>query len=179
MPLHFHRLPDSRLQDGFSLLKRIGDWLESNGRRQRISQTTLETYEQWQAEQANFFVTQTNDVQAEIVGIVTLRYEVLEQWPRFVDLGPVPMIRGLATDPDHRGKGVGTFAMKHVLETCPPNAWVFLDCVSDFLPDYYAELGFQNVDQQVLEFPGDGHYNVTLMRMRILNSANLNLANPI
>lgn len=151
-----------RVEEAFAVLRAVGDWLDSQGRRQRISNTTLETYRQWQSENANYIVTENES----IIGLATIRLETLEDWPQFAQLGQVLMLRGLATHLDHRGTGVGAFAVRQSIKSCDQDADVYLDCVSDFLPEYYAQLGFVSIARQQRDYPGSDPYDITLMRFR-------------
>lgn len=156
--LSFVRVEDSNIAAAFAVLKRVGEWIESQGRRQRISKTTFETYQKWQADNANFSVTEDD----QIVGLATLSREPLDEWPGYAELGPQRMIRALATHPDHQGKKIGPFAVAEALRRCRPEA-VYLDCVSEFLPQYYAQLGFYSIARQQRTYD-DGEYDITLMR---------------
>ena len=156
----FSLLADSQVNDSFSVLARVVDHLMATGRRQRISKTGFDTYSQWQSERANYVVQDAG----QIVGLVTLRQEFLEEWPEVHSLGRVPMIRALATDPAHRGKGIGAFALREAMKRCGQHEPIYLDCVSDFLPTYYASFGFTPVAQQWRDYPDDAPYHITLMR---------------
>lgn len=161
MPLLFSQLDESRVDEAFSVLQRVGRHIEAKGRRQRISNTTRGTYCEWQAEHANYVVTA--ELNGPIVGLVTLRNERLDDWPEFAPTGSVPMLRALATHPEHHGEGIGEFAVRQAIALCTTGTTIYLDCVSDFLPEYYGKLGFKVVAQQVR---GDGHdeqYDITLM----------------
>ncbi len=160
MSLTFSLLDDSRVEESFAVLGRVGAWIETQGRRQRISKTTLQTYRQWQSEGANYVVIEAG----QIVGLITLRLESLDDWPEFLTLGRVPMIRALATHPDHRGKEVGAFAIREAIKRCGEKTAIYLDCVSDFLPAYYATLGFVPIDEQRRQYPDGEWYDITLMR---------------
>lgn len=161
MDLKLSALEDSRVEEAFGVLKQVGDWLESHGRRQRISNTSFESYAQWQSEHANFVVTQAN----QIIGLVTLRSEHLDDWPDWSNLGPVLMLRALATHPDHQGRGVGAFAIRESINVVGTRKAIFLDCVSDSLPEYYAKFGFAPVGQQVKAYPDGEVYDITLMQL--------------
>lgn len=161
MSLKFSALQDSRVEEAFEVLKHVGKWLESQGRHQRISNTPFETYAQWQSEHANFVVTQHD----EIIGLVTLRIERLDDWPAHSLLAPVIMLRALATHPGHQGKGVGAFAIRESIKRSGVGNTIFLDCVSDSLPQYYTKFGFTPVDQQVKTYPDGETYDITLMQL--------------
>ena len=163
MSFIFLPLEDSRLDESFDLLDRVARWLERQGRKQRIAHVTLPTYQQWQVERTNYAVME-ND---QIVGIVTLRKEQLDEWPEFQSLGPVYLIRALATHPDHRGKGIGEFAVTAAIKYCMNDSAVYLDCVDDFLPDYYANLGFEIIARQQRRYSNDDSYSIVLMRKTI------------
>lgn len=160
MSHRFSPLPDSRVEEAFAVLDLVGRWTQAQGRRQRISSILLDAYRRWQAEQANYIVTEDQ----QIVGLATLRRERLSDWPEFVELGPVWMLRGLATHPDRRGQGVGAFAVARALEQPDPNELVYLDCISQFLPGYYAQLGFERLARQQLTHADGESFDVTLMR---------------
>lgn len=159
MNLEFVALDDSRVAEAFGVLGIVGQWLESLGRRQRISKTTYDSYLQWQSEQANFVVTQED----KIIGLVTLRNEQLDDWPDHVR-GPQLMLRALATHPDHQGKGVGGFAIRETIAGPGKGQLIFLDCVSDSLPDYYATFGFVPVARQIKTFEDGESFDITLMQ---------------
>jgi predicted N-acetyltransferase YhbS len=157
----FSLLDDDRVDDAFAVLQSVGRWLESRGRRQRISKTTRASYLQWQSEKANFVVQEAG----EIVGLVTLRRESLVDWPAHAERGPVWMLRGLATHPGHRNRGIGALAVRQAVELANSKD-VYLDCVSDFLPDYYQQLGFEKIDQQHRSDSDNDSFDITLMRYR-------------
>jgi predicted N-acetyltransferase YhbS len=161
MKLTFSALGDAQVEQAFGVLQQVGDWLESQGRRQRISNTSFECYSQWQSEHANFVVTEAN----EIIGLVTVRSELLEDWPDWLSLGPVLMLRALATHPDHQGRGVGALAIRESIQRSGSGQSIFLDCVSDSLPAYYARFGFQPVSQQIKVYPDGEIYDITLMQL--------------
>jgi GNAT superfamily N-acetyltransferase len=173
MSLVFEKLDDSELEDGFAVLAKVGQWLESQGRRQRISKTTFETYSQWQIEKSNFAVK----LGERIVGLVTLRFEKLEDWPDVELPRTALMIRALATDPEFQGMGVGRFALIQAL--IPYSSFprtidlstnfrsgtpVYLDCVSDTLPGYYETFGFERLCRHLKTFDDGETFDVTLMR---------------
>ena len=157
MALHVERTTDARFDEAFDLLSAVGKWLEAKGRRQRISATTQETYARWQAAEQNYVVLDDTT----IVGIFTVCDEILNDWLDFVPNTPVPFLRALATHPDYRGCGVGSAGIAAAINMVAPRP-LYLDCVSDFLPDYYAANGFQEVARQVRTYP-DGDYDITLM----------------
>lgn len=159
MSFEFSSLDESRTHEAFEVLRCVGNWLDSRGIRQRISQTTIESYLQWQSEQANYVVSEGR----QVIGLITIRQERLEDWPRFLDLGPVTMLRALATHPDFQGRGVGAFAIQQSLRRFNVQP-IFLDCVSDTLPSYYARFGFESVDRQQKTYPDGDTYDITLMR---------------
>jgi predicted N-acetyltransferase YhbS len=161
MDLMLSPLEDSRVEEAFGVLKQVGNWLESHGRRQRIANISFESYAKWQSEHANFVVTQAN----EIIGLVTLRSEHLDDWPDWSGLGPVFMLRALATHPAHQGRGVAAFAIRESIKVLKTRKAIFLDCVSDSLPEYYAKFGFARVGQQVKVYPDGEVYDITLMQL--------------
>ena len=163
MTLKLSRLDDSRVDESFEVLNQVAKWIQSQGRRQRIANTTLEVYRKWQSEKSNFIVTEDD----KIVGIVTLRTETLVDWPDQVAIGPIQMIRALATHPEHRGKGIGEFAMREVILQSANGNPVYLDCVSGFLPEYYANLGFSVVQEQIRDYGEEGSFPITLMRYAV------------
>ena len=163
MSFAFLPLEDSRLDESFDLLNRVARWLERQGRKQRIAQVTLPTYQQWQSERTNYVVME-ND---QIVGIATLRKERLDEWPEFQSLGPVYLIRALATHPDHRGKGIGEFAVNEAIKCCTNQSHIYLDCVNDFLPSYYMGLGFEVIAQQHRLYSNNDSFSIVLMRKKI------------
>lgn len=158
----FLRLEDSQLEEAYGLLQRVFAHLKVRGRRQRISKTTWETYSRWQLEKANYGVHESG----ALVGLVTLRYEVLDDWPDYRPLGSVRMIRALATHPDHLGQGVGAFTVAGAVSRCDRREEIFLDCVSDFLPGYYRTLGFEQVCETERNWPGEPPFSISLMRYR-------------
>ncbi|MHC4992940.1 MAG: GNAT family N-acetyltransferase [Planctomycetota bacterium] len=162
MELRIEPVHDDEVDTAFAVLHDVAAWLESRGRRQRISSTSLETYRRWQAEGGNYAVRAGDDW----AGIFSVVHEPLRDWPLIPVDGEVPWLRALATHPDHRGRGVGAFAVAAALAMVPVGKMLWLDCVSDFLPDYYAGLGFETVARQVRDYPGDGAYDITLMRQR-------------
>jgi predicted N-acetyltransferase YhbS len=162
MSFRFSLLDDSQVEEAFAILRRVGQWNRSQGRRQRISNMTLAMYQHWQSEHANFVITERD----KIVGLVTLRRESLDDWPAHVRLGKAWMLRGLATHPEHRHRGVGAFAVRQAVHWVNQREDIYLDCVSDFLPDYYEALGFEKIDRQILLDPGNDGLDITLMRYR-------------
>lgn len=162
MSYSFSRLPESRVEEAFAVLQRVAKSIEAKGRRQRISKTSLDTYRSWQAEQANYIVTKGD----EIIGLITIRRELLVDWPEFVKLGPVWMVRALATHPDHRGKGVGAVAMREAINLCGGKESIYLDCVSEFLPSYYEQLGFTSIARQDQTCTDGKTYDISLMRYK-------------
>lgn len=137
------KVDDRELHSAFSVLERVGDWLSKQGRRQRISKTKFSTYQDWQKEDVNFAVFDG----AEIAGIFSLPKRGMHDWPDQENGSPVNWLRALATDPSYRGKGVGELAIRCSLKLIA-NDPLYLDCVSDFLPDYYQRHGFRIVAQQ-------------------------------
>lgn len=155
------RVNSAEVDEAVQILHRVREWLEQHGRRQRIAHTTLEVYLQWQAHEANYAVFEG----ADLVGIFSLPSESLTEWPSVRVPQPVTWLRALATDPAHRGKGIGAFAVKSALRIAGPSNPVYLDCVSDFLPGYYTSLGFEPVTQQIRRYPSDDEpFDITLMK---------------
>ena len=97
--------------------------------------------------------------------IFTVVCEPLADWPDVGITGSVPWLRALAVGPDHRGTGLGGIAVRAALDLVDARERLYLDCVSDFLPGYYAEHGFEHVARQVRTYP-DGDYDITLMQQR-------------
>ena len=164
----FSLLDDSRVNESFTILELAARWLGQKGRRQRIAHITRPIYQKWQSKRANFIVTE----QDQIVGIATLRQEPLDEWPEFYSLGTVYMIRALATHPDHRGKGIGEFAIREIIKRCGNSSAVYLDCVNDFLPRYYEKLGFHVIARQQRQYHDDEAYDIVLMQTNIAGDSN-------
>ena len=122
--------------------------------------STREVYGRWQSEQGNFAVW----AGARIVGVFTLVRKPLAEWPRVSISGPVLWLRALATHPDHRGREIGRRAVRVAQALATREAYLYLDCVSAFLPAYYVALGFEPIARQVIETPDLGPLEVTLMR---------------
>ena len=161
MSRQFLPLSDDRVEEAFTLLQAVAKSIQAQGRRQRISKTSLDTYRRWQAEQANYAVTDSD----EIIGLLTLRREPLVDWPDFLQLGPVWMLRALATHPDHGGEGVGVWAVPEAIKLCGAGELIYLDCVTEFLPGYYGQLGFKPIARQDRRYSADNEtYDITLMR---------------
>ncbi|MEM7457154.1 MAG: GNAT family N-acetyltransferase [Planctomycetota bacterium] len=156
----FAQLEDDRVHEGFAVLQRAGEWLTSLGRRQRITNTTFDNYSLWQSDGDNYAVLESD----RVVAVATLRLEVLKDWPDYSECGPSLMLRGLATDPDFRGSGAGTFAIDQIKSLRMDEGDIYLDCVSDFLPDYYQRHGFETIDQRILNCPDEPPYDITLMQ---------------
>ena len=145
----------------FSVIQRVAVWLEEKGRRQRIANTGFDTYMKWQEDNANYVVLDDT----EIAGVFSLPREGLDDWPMVDIKEPVVWLRALATDPTHRKKGVGAFAVKEALKLIGSTEPLYLDCVSDFLPSYYGSLGFETIERQTKQYPGeDQPFDITLMR---------------
>ena len=104
-------------------------------------------------------------VDGELAAIFTLIEDDLRDWPSVAVAPPVLWLRALAVDPRYRGHQLGTYAIDAARRAAGPDTWLYLDCVSDFLPDYYARHGFEFMARQVRAFP-DGDYDITLMRQR-------------
>lgn len=130
-------------------------WVKSEGRRQRISNLTRQTYMNWQQQAVNFSVWKGEF----IAGVFSLPVEPLLDWPSH-DTGQAAIwLRALATHPDFRGIGVGRFAIEFALNRIGVGTGLYLDCVDGFLPGYYQEMGFDYLDEQRT----DG-YEIVLMR---------------
>ena len=160
--LKFQPLPDCRIHESFLVLQTVGARIKESGRRQRISHITFETYLRWQQERANFIVTDDSD----IAGLVTIRNEELKDWPKYIGLGRVQMVRGLATNPDFRGQRVGQFALTELIKQFGKQP-IFLDCVTGFLPSYYAKFGFKVLCEATVSRPtrtGCLQYEICLMK---------------
>lgn len=160
MQWQLSRLPESRVSEAYDVLQQVAEAIRARGRRQRISQTSLETYRQWQADDACFILTEHQ----HIIGLVTLCREVLSAWQDVVGTAPVPMIRALAVHPDHSGRGVGSFTLNHILTRIDRREWVYLDCVSGFLPDYYAAHGFERMERREHDDADGVRWDITLLR---------------
>lgn len=158
----FALLPAARVREAFDVLQLVAAKIAQSGRQQRISKTSLATYESWQAEGANYLVMDQN----AIAGLVTLRQELLNDWPDSGEPAPVWMLRALATHPDYTARGVGTFAVRHAIALVDELTPVYLDCVSGFLPDYYQRLGFEPVARRDYQDDDGDTYDITLMRYR-------------
>ena len=155
--MHVRQTTDREFKNAFAVLQSVAQWLKAKGRRQRISATTLETYSKWQEAGRNYAVIEGQT----IVGVFTLCHEVLSDWPDVAPPHAVPFLRALATQPDHRGKGVGALALESADELSGSEP-LYLDCVSDFLPTYYSQHGFEPVQRQQRTY-SDGDYDITLM----------------
>ena len=155
----FRRLQPGEVMAAEDLLRQVAGEIRKAGRRQRVAETTREMLEQWQREQALWGVLDRR----ELLGVVAMRRETLLNWPDWVHLGPQWMVRGLATAPAHRGKSVGRFAMQRLL-----NRWVsepvYLDCVSQFLPEFYAGLGFRELARREQMFSDGRPIEIVLMK---------------
>lgn len=164
--LKTHPTTAPQFDAAFAVLKRVGAWLESKGRRQRIADTTRESYAAWQSDGCNHVVL-CDDT---IVGVFTLCRETLTTWEGVAPSHPVLFLRALATDPDWHGCGVGAFGIATAVELAAPEA-VWLDCVSDFLPSYYEQQGFHRIDRRIVcsgEDQAQPQYDVTLMRSQLI-----------
>ena len=153
--LRYGLVSNDQVEQAFGVLAATAQWLKSRGRKQRISETTLETYQSWQRDSANYAVWQAD----QIVGVFSLPFEDFLDWTEF-DKSAL-WLRALATHPDFRGQAVGEFAVRSACQLAEGKP-IYLDCVSDFLPGYYQNLGFQIVGRQIKKYP-DGEYDITLM----------------
>ncbi len=160
MRQQFLTLPDSRVDEAYAVLQRVAEAIRARGRRQRIAQTSLETYRQWQSDKANYIVTEDD----RIAGLLTLCRETLSAWQHVVGASKTRMLRALATHPDYSGRRIGEFAVNSALTLIEPDEYVYLDCVSGFLPDYYAKLGFETVARQDHRDDDGSDWDITLMR---------------
>ena len=159
MPPSIRPIATSALDDAFGLLQTVARWLDGKGRRQRIAATTRETYLRWQSDGCNWGVFHGE----QLAAIFTLVREPLHDWPDVEVSGAVPWLRALAVDPARRGQGIGGHGIRASLALVDAGEHLWLDCVSDFLPGYYAEHGFEYVARQTRTYP-DGAYDITLMR---------------
>ncbi len=160
MDFQVQPVANEKLEDAYNVLRATARWLQRRGQRQRISNTSLKAYLAWQSAAANFAVYAGET----IAGVFSLPVEEFFDWPEYSNLGPAVWLRALATHPDFRGRQVGEFAVKSALDIVNPGEAVYLDCVSDFLPGYYSRLGFETLSRQIREYPGEGAYDITLMR---------------
>ena len=160
---HVERVCDTDVEDAYDVLRVVAEWLKSLGRRQRISATSFDTYLRWQSAGANWIVRED----ADMAGVFTVIPETLDVWPSVTE--EVPVLRALATHPDWRGRGVGAFGIEAALEIARPHELLYLDCVSDFLPSYYAAHGFEKVARQDRTIDGEP-WDITLMRRRTMDS---------
>ncbi len=158
--LRIEPVADDSVEQAFSVLTETARWLIAEGRRQRIGNTSFETYQAWQKSSANYVVLKSN----EIAGIFSLPVEDFVDWPAYQHIDASIWLRALATHPDFRNQQIGEFAIRSALELAGGET-VYLDCVSGFLPSYYGKQGFEVIDQQVKEF-SDGTYDITLMRSK-------------
>lgn len=158
--LHVRQIRDGEVEAGFDVLRATAQFLINKGRRQRISNTTLAEYESWQAQAGNFGIFEAD----HLVGIYTLVKEPLSNWPQTSIEGDVLWLRALATHPDHRGKQIGAFGIQTALDTLNAGEELYLDCVSDFLPDYYAKQGFSLVAERTLIDEAGETWEITLMK---------------
>lgn len=160
MSLRVRKVIEHETESTFRVLKRVAAWLEEQGRRQRIAKTQFTTYRMWQKKGVNYVVLDED----QIAGVFSLPCEPPREWSAMNIKNPVIWLRSLATDPAHRGKGVGAFAVNYAIESVSP-APLYLDCVSGFLPTYYTSLGFKIVASQVHTYPDEPHaYDITLMK---------------
>jgi ribosomal protein S18 acetylase RimI-like enzyme len=148
---------DDRFDEAFAVLHDVAVWLETLGRRQRITAITRDRYAEWQSKGQNHVVLDGSTV----AGIFTVCEEQLTDWLESVPNTPLPFLRALATHPHYRGQGVGAIATQHAIRQVAPEV-LYLDCVSDFLPSYYTSVGFHEVARQVRSY-SDGDYDITLM----------------
>jgi len=165
-PLHLRTQPTSQSQfdAAFGVLARVGTWLERKGRHQRIGLTSRGTYESWQTAGWNHVVLHDHT----IVGVFSLCHVTLADWQDSAPAHPVPFLRALATDPDWSGCGVGAFGIAAAIDVAAPQA-VWLDCVSDFLPDYYSRHGFHRINRRIIH-ADDQEYDVSLMCSRLTDN---------
>jgi len=151
----------NQVDEAFGVLRRVAKWLKEKGRRQRISKTSFATYQKWQEEGVNYLVLEGK----QIAGVFSLPREPFAEWPTLGIPGSVVWLRSLATDPAHRHKGVGACAIRSALQTVGPKNILYLDCVSDFLPDYYQSHGFEVVAEQSRSYPDeDSPIDITLLK---------------
>lgn len=159
MLFQIEQISDKQLNLVVELLKSAAEWLEQKGRLQRVGNTSLETFEKWQRTACNYGVFN----ESGLVGIFSLPVENFQDWPEFSEAAPAVWLRALATHPTYRGQGVGEFAVKSALDIAGADKPVYLDCVSDFLPEYYGRLGFQKLAEQERKFEKEGRLAITLM----------------
>lgn len=143
----FRRVRDDDVESAFLVLQRVAVWLQGKGRRQRIANTTMDTYRSWQETGSNYVVVDGD----RSVGVFSVSQEISTDWPEQMGDRRANWLRALATDPDHRGRNIGAFAIKSALSLDVGNP-LYLDCVSDFLPGYYESHGFRTIATQSRTF---------------------------
>ncbi len=144
----------------FGVLQATARWLHQRGLRQRIADIRRATYEQWQAAGVNYAVFRGD----RLVGVFSLPRETFSDWTAFADQDPALWLRALATHPDQRGQGTGEFAVQKALEIAGSGQPLWLDCVTGFLPGYYARLGFEILARRVCPDGEGQEYQIALMR---------------
>ena len=143
------------LEASWNVLTDAVAWTKSQGRRQRISNITIQNYMNWQSRAVNFAVWR----EGCIAGVFSLPTQSFQSWPSHDTGKPVVWLRALATHPDFRGIGIGRFAIQCALVRIGCGTNLYLDCVAGFLPGYYQEMGFEFLDEQRT----DG-FKIVLMR---------------
>ena len=181
MELYCRRCTALEFEACWQVLQNVANWLTEIGRKQRISATSFETYRHWHDDGCNFGVFSRNAKGPDtIAGIFTLVAEPMDDWPGILvnqqndrafkldsnssRTQKVKWLRALATDPNFRGHDIGRFAIGWILDSLENGQAVYLDCVSDFLPEYYESNGFTLLERK-LKTNNDGtQIDITLLR---------------
>ena len=162
MTREVRKIPASAFEDAHRVLVDAFDWMAGRGIRQWTAPPPRDSYARWQERDFNYGLFE-DDRLAVVFSLVPAR---LDDW---AGRGPADVhvlwLMALATARAFRGRRLGGCAAEAAVGLAGPRD-LYLECVfgGGFLPNYYAAMGFEQLDRTIKHYGHHGGFDMVLMR---------------
>jgi ribosomal protein S18 acetylase RimI-like enzyme len=155
-------IPPSMVEDAHRILVDAFDWMASRRIRQWTAAPPRDGYMRWQGQRFNYGLFARGRL-AVVFSVVPARLDAWTSQPSRD--GEVLWLMSLATAQAFRGLRLGERAVEAAAELSRPRD-LYLECAfgEGFLPNYYAALGFEQLDRAVKHYGENGAFDMVLMR---------------
>ena len=168
MKTHFRRLREDEFDAAYSIVCERTRWLLDRGLRQWPRPPAESVYYR-EFSAGQIYALAVDDRPAVVLSL--MRYST-RRWHQQVGTEPLWWLCTLASALDFRGQGLGARAVEEAATYLAGLGAedLYLDCIvhsGDFLPRYYATMGFDELARRTVSRPDGTEVEMALLRRRL------------